>query len=35
MFKKHTRVQWLFFCIVLAMLVVLLWLAHYLQRASF
>ena len=27
MFKKHTRAQWLFFCMVLAMLVVLFWLA--------
>jgi hypothetical protein len=35
MFKKRSLVQWLSFCIVLAMVVVLFWLAHYLAPASF
>jgi hypothetical protein len=35
MFKKYTLVQWLSFLIVLAMVVVLFWLARYLERASF
>ena len=35
MFKKRTPVQWVSFFIVLAMVVVLFWLAHYLEKASF
>ena len=35
MFKKNTPLQWVSFFIVLAMVVVLFWLAHYLERASF
>jgi len=35
MFKKHSPLHWLSFVIVLAIVVVLLWLAQYLERASF
>jgi hypothetical protein len=35
MFKKYTLVQWVSFFIVLAMVVVLFWLAGYLGKASF
>jgi hypothetical protein len=35
MFKKRTPVQWVSFFIVLAMVVVLFWLAHYLEKAGF
>ena len=35
MFKKHSPMRWLSFVIVLAIVVVLLWLAQYLERASF
>jgi len=35
MFKKHSPLVWFSFAIVLAILVVLLWLAQYLERASF
>jgi lysozyme family protein len=35
MFKKHTPLQWILFCVVLAMIVVLFWLAQYLEKASF
>jgi hypothetical protein len=35
MFKKRSAVQWVSFCIVLAMVIGLLWLARYLEKASF
>jgi len=35
MFKKRTPVQWVSFFIVLALVVVPFWLAHYLDKASF
>jgi hypothetical protein len=35
MFRKHIPAQLVSFCIVLAMVVVLLWLAHHLEKASF
>lgn len=36
MMRNHTAVTWVSFCIVLAMVAGLAWLAiHYLERASF
>ena len=35
MFKKHSLSQWVLFLIVLATVVMLLWLARYLGKASF
>ena len=36
MMRNHTAVTWISFCIVLAMVAGLAWLAiHYLERASF
>lgn len=35
MFKKRSAVQWVSFCIVFAMVIGLLWLARYLEKASF
>jgi len=35
MFKKHSPLVWVSFVIVLAIVVGLLWLAQYLERASF
>jgi Tfp pilus assembly major pilin PilA len=34
--RKHTAVTWISFCVVLAIVAALAWLAiHYLERASF
>jgi hypothetical protein len=36
MMRKHTAVTWISFCVVLAMVAGLAWLAlHYLEPASF
>ena len=35
MFKKHSPLVWVSFVIVLAIVIGLLWLAQYLERASF
>lgn len=35
MFRKHTPLQWLSFFVVLAIVIVLLWAAQYLDKASF
>jgi hypothetical protein len=35
MFKKRTPLEWVLFFIVIAMVVVLFWLASFLEKASF
>jgi len=35
MFKKRRPLEWVLFFIVLAMVVVLFWLAQFLDKASF